>query len=241
MIILYPSFVNIKTLTCIILTQTLLMKLLMNLHFLSLSLHPQTFLTLLEKTSILITLIFQSISHIFTTFLNTLSEKNNLLPKHIFNPFSIQTLLQKESLFDLSNVEQYRTIEKNPHHWLTTDVLQIHHSQYQFFQDLTSYTSSKEQIQIYSIFVKKFFRHNYKLVWHSKFQSACVNCPSQFTQDELLPFLDKFNNHHPQFYNLLDYPSTHFSYLTYETHSIDNSLNLPPPFRPYAMSPPFFN
>ena len=106
------------------------------------------------------------IAHVFTTFLNNLQEKNNLLPKHVFNPSSIQELLQKESLFDIPNIEQFRTVENNPHHWLTTDILQIHHFQYQFFQNITLNKNTKEQIQIYSLFLRKFFRHNYQLVWH---------------------------------------------------------------------------
>ena len=93
--------------------------------------------------------IYIPIANVFTTFLNNLQEKNDLLPKHVFNPSSIQTLLQKESLFDLPNIEQFRTIENNPRHWLTTDILQVHHFQYQFFQNLTLNTSTKEQIQIY--------------------------------------------------------------------------------------------
>ena len=173
------------------------------------------------------------IAHVFTTFLNNLQEKNNLLPKHVFNPSSIQELLQKESLFDIPNIEQFRTVENNPHHWLTTDILQIHHFQYQFFQNITLNKNTKEQIQIYSLFLRKFFRHNYQLVWHSKFQNACKNFPQQFTTDELLPFLDTFDNQHPHYYNLLDFPSSHFVYLTYDSNSIDKSLNLPPPVRPY--------
>ena len=177
------------------------------------------------------------IAHVFTTFLNNLQEKNNLLPKHVFNPSSIQELLQKESLFDLPNIEQFRSIENNPHHWLTTDILQIHHFQYQFFQNITLNKNTKEQIQIYSLFLRKFFRHNYQLIWHSKFQTACKNFPQQFTTDELLPFLDTPDNQHPHYYNLLDFPSSHFVYLTYDSNSIDKSLNLPPPVRPYFHQP----
>ena len=129
--------------------------------------------------------IYISVANVFTTFLNHLQEKNNLLPKHVFNPSFIQDLLQKESLFDLPSIEQFRTIEHNPHHWLTTDILQIHQFQYQFFQNLTLNTKTKEQIQIYSLFLRKFFRHNYQLVWLSKFQDACINFPQQFTQNEL--------------------------------------------------------
>ena len=62
--------------------------------------------------------IYISIANVFTTFLNHLQEKNNLLPKHIFNPSFLHDLLQKESLFDLPKIEQFRTIENNPHHCL---------------------------------------------------------------------------------------------------------------------------
>ena len=180
--------------------------------------------------------IYIPIAKVFTTFLNHLQENNNLLPKHVFNPSSIQDLLQKDSfqtLFNLPKIEQFRTIENNPHHWLATDILQIHHFQYQFFQNLTLNTKTKEQIQIYSLFLRKFFRHNYQLVWHSKFQDACINFPQQFSPDELLPFLDDPDKQHPQYYNLLDFPSSHFTYLAYDSNSLDKSLNLPPPVRPY--------
>ena len=82
--------------------------------------------------------------------------------------------------------------------------------------------------------LRKFFRHNYQLVWHSKFQSACINLPQHFNNDELLPFIDNSDNHHPQYYNLLDFPPSHFAYITYDSTSIDKSLNIPPPIRPYA-------
>ena len=52
------------------------------------------------------------------------------------------------------------------------------------------------------------------------------------------PFIDNSDNHHPQYYNLLDFPPSHFSYITYDSTSIDKSLNLPPPIRPYAKQHP---
>ena len=103
-----------------------------------------------------------------------------------------------------------------------------------FFQNLTLNTKTKEQIQIYSLLLRKFFRHKYQLVWHSKFQTACKNFPQHFTPDEHLPFLDISDNYHPQYYNLLEFPSSHFAYLTYDSNSIDKSLNLSPPVRPYS-------
>ena len=107
-----------------------------------------------------------------------------------------------------------------------------------FFQNRTINTSTKEQIQIYSLFLRKFFGHNYQLAWHSKFQSSCVNFPSQFTNDELLLFLDISDNQQPQFYKLLDFPPTHFSYLTYVNNSINKSLNITFPIRPDATQNP---
>ena len=102
------------------------------------------------------------------------------------------------------------------------------------FQNLTLNTKTKEQIQIYSLSLRKFFRHNYQLIWHSKFQTSCKIFPQHITPDELLPFLDISDNHHPHYYNLLDFPSSHFAYLTYDSNSIDKSLNLPPPVHPYS-------
>ena len=96
------------------------------------------------------------IAHVFTTFLNNLQEKNNLLPKHVFNPSSIQELLQKESLFDIPNIEQFRTVENNPHHWLTTDILQIHQFQYQFFQNITLKKIPKNKFKYTPFFLENF-------------------------------------------------------------------------------------
>ena len=61
-----------------------------------------------------------------------------------------------------------------------------------------------------------------------------VILPLQFALDELSPFLAISDNSHPQFYNLLDFPTTHFTYLTYDNHSIDKSHIRSPPIRPYA-------
>ena len=86
------------------------------------------------------------VAHVFTTFLKDLSKEKNILRQHGFALSAKQALFQKESLFDLPSFEQLRTIENNPHHWLTTDILQIHHIQNQFYQNLTLSTQTKEQI-----------------------------------------------------------------------------------------------
>ena len=109
----------------------------------------------------------------------------------------MQTILQKVTLLDLLMIEKLRIVGKNLHHWLTTGILQIHHLQYHFFlQILTINTQTKEQIRIFSPFRRKFFIHNYHLIWDLKFQDACPNFPSQFSKDYLLNFLSTSENHH---------------------------------------------
>ena len=107
-------------------------------------------------------------------------------------------------MFDLPSIKQLCTIENIPHHWLTTDILQIHHFQYHFFQNLTLFTHTTEQIRIYFL-LRKIFRLNYQLVCYSKFQDACINFPFQFPQDELQPCLATSDKRHPPFYNLLTF------------------------------------
>ena len=81
---------------------------------------------------------------VFSIVLKNLSEKNNILPQHVFAPSAIQAFLQKESFVDLPSFEQLRTIENNPHHWLTTCILRVHPFQYHFFQNLTLNTQTRE-------------------------------------------------------------------------------------------------
>ena len=65
--------------------------------------------------------------------------------------------MQKELLSDLPNSQKLLTIEINTHHWLTTVVLQLHHFQNEFFQNLVLFRQTKKQIRIYAIFLRKLF------------------------------------------------------------------------------------
>ena len=71
------------------------------------------------------------------------------LTSTFFIQFAIEALLPEEALNDLPNIEQLRPIEFNPHNWLTTDILQIHTYQNQFFQNSTLNKQTKEQIRIH--------------------------------------------------------------------------------------------
>ena len=83
------------------------------------------------------------------------------------------------------------------------------------------------------MFLRKRFRHNHQFIWDSKHQDACINIPSQFSRDELLPFIACTTNQKPSIYDILDFPVTHFDFLTYDTQSINKSLELFPPVRLY--------
>ena len=108
----------------------------------------------------------------------------------LLHPSAIQTLLTKETYFELPSIEHLRTVEKNLHHWLVTDILQMHHIQYQFFQNLTLNTHTKEQIRIYTLFLRLFLditTNSFGTL--SSNQDACTNFLSQISKDELLPFV----------------------------------------------------
>ena len=143
----------------------------MNLLFLFLLPLLLTLMILFVKTStqpIFTFLLLMSLPH----FSNT-----SLLHQPASTPSVTQALLQKENLFDLPNIEQLRTIEYNPHHWLTTNIFQILHFQYQFFSTLNVITQTEDQFRIYSLLLRKVFGHNYQLIWDDKFQDARVNVP----------------------------------------------------------------
>ena len=85
----------------------------------------------------------------------------------MFLPIPNPNHSSKSIFFDLPNIEQFRT-----------NILQIHHFQYQFLQNFTLNSSTKEQIQIYSLFLKKFFRHNYQLIWQLKISISLRQFPT---------------------------------------------------------------
>ena len=176
-----------------------------------------------------------SIAHVFTAFLNHLQEKKIFYLNIFLTLPPYKTFFKKNPFLTFLILNNFALLKII----LTIGLLPIFFkfiiSSINFFSKCyTQYKNQRTKIQIYSLFLRKFFRHNYQLVWHSKFRTACKNFPQQFTPDEFLPFLDTSDNHHPHYYNLLDFPSTQFAYFTYDSNSIDKSLNLPPSVRPYS-------
>ena len=83
------------------------------------------------------------------------------------------------------------------------DLIQINNFQYYFFSELVLLDNfTIPQIQIYSLFLRKFFRFNYQLIWNQIDQKAFQNFPQYFSKEKLLPFLISEENKHPRFVNL---------------------------------------
>ena len=115
------------------------------------------------------------------------------------------------------------------HHPPPIDILQFHLFQNFLFSKLNPSTQTKEQ-------VRKFFKANY----HFYSKPLVLTSLPNFLKKNSSPFLAISDNRRPFFYNLRDFPVTHFDYLFYDNHSLDKSLEVPPPLRPYAKRTPQF-
>ena len=84
-------------------------------------------------------------------------------------------------------------------------------------------TQTKKQIRIYSLFLRVVLETTSNNVGILISKTPALSSPLEFSRDEPLPFLATSENHHFFFYSLRDFPVTHFTYLTYDNHSIDKS------------------
>ena len=91
----------------------------------------------------------------------------------------------------------------------------------------------KPKIEIYSLFPRKFFRHNYQLLWNDKETNAINNFYSLLNSQELLPFIHEIKHEHPQKYNLTYQPTQEIITHKLDNAFIGNSITLPDPIRTY--------
>ena len=120
------------------------------------------------------------------------------IPK--FSPNALDDLQRYINNFDVEIIERLVNPEDNPHHWLQTDILRIQNFLYHYFKDLTLNDQTIPQIKVISLFLRKYFRFNYQLLWSQQDQSALKAFPNHFTVDELLPFIISEQNEHPYFH-----------------------------------------
>ena len=140
------------------------------------------------------------INQVFHAFLNNVKDHNltNDIPK--FSPNALEDLERYINNFDVDIIERIVNPEDNPHHWLQADILRIQNFLYHYFKDLTLNDQTIPQIKVISLFLRKYFRFNYQLLWSQQDQSAFTAFPDHFTADECLPFIINKQNEHPYFH-----------------------------------------
>ena len=140
------------------------------------------------------------IKQVFHAFLNNVKDHNlaHEIPK--FSPNALNDLERYINNFDVEIIERLVNPEDNPHHWLQTDILRIQNFLYHYFEDLTLKDQTIPQIKVVSLFLRKYFRFNYQLLWSQQGQPAFTAFPNNFTVDEWLPFIISEQNEHPFFH-----------------------------------------
>ena len=140
------------------------------------------------------------IKQIFHAFLNNVKDHNlaHEIPK--FSPNALDDLQRYINNFDVEIIERLVDPEDNPHHWLQTVLLRIQNFLYHYFKDLTLNDQTIPQVKVISLFLRKYFRFNYQILWSQQDQSAFTALPDHFTVDECLPFIISEQNEHPYFH-----------------------------------------
>ena len=81
---------------------------------------------------------------------------------------------------------------------VTSKILQ--NFQYHYFKDITLNEQRIPQTKVISLFLRKYFRFNYQLLWPEQDQPAFAAFHNHFTADECLPFIINKQNEHPYFF-----------------------------------------
>ena len=129
-----------------------------------------------------------------------MNDHNLALETPKFSPIALDELERYIKNFEVEIIERLVNPEDNPHHWLQTDILRIQIFLYHYFKDLTLNDQTIPQIKIISLFLRKYFRFNYQLLWSQQDQPAFTAFPNHFTADECIPFNINEQNEHPYFH-----------------------------------------
>ena len=141
------------------------------------------------------------IKDVFYTFLNQVKEFDLALENPNYSPNALQELEQFIHNFEVEDIERIVISQDNPHHWLQTYIIRIQSFLYHYFKDITLNKQSIPQIKLVSLFLRKFFRFNYQLIWSKQDQAVFTVFTTHFTADECLQFIIKKKNEHPYFFN----------------------------------------
>ena len=80
------------------------------------------------------------------------------------------------------------------------DILQIQNFRCHFFEDITLNEQTIPQTKLISLFLRKYLRFNYQLLWSEQDQPAFAAFHNHFTTDEYVPFIINKQNEHPYFF-----------------------------------------
>ena len=160
----------------------------------------ETFSTQTYRRTIYPTNLQIHIKDVFHAFLNQVKESNLALENPKYSPNALQELERYIHNFEVEVLERIVTTQDNPHQWLQTDIIRIKSFVYHLFKDITLNEQSTPQIKLISLFLRKFFRFNYQLLWTEQDQPASTVFTTHFTADECIPFIINKKNEHPYFF-----------------------------------------
>ena len=165
------------------------------------------------------------IKEVFQTFLNRVKEHNVANENPKYSPNAIEEIDQYVANFEVEFIERLVDPRNNPHHWLQADTVRIQNFLYHYFKDLTLNNQTIPQIQVISLFLRKYFRFNYQLLWSPQDQPAFTAFPTYFTPDVCLQFIIKEQNEHPYFFRPDSNIQHKIDRINFDPHLItDNNL-----------------
>ena len=121
------------------------------------------------------------IKEVFYAFLKRVKEDNLTLENQKYSPNALEELEQYIHNFEVDDIERKIKAQNNPHHWLQADILRIQKILYHFFKDITLNAQLKPQTKLISLFLRKYFRFNYQLLWSEQDQPAFAAFHTMFT------------------------------------------------------------
>ena len=83
-----------------------------------------------------------------------------------------------------------------------------------FFTNITLTDDTIPQVKVFTLFLLKFFRFSYQLLWD---QQAYIHFPQILTQTELLPYIIKNEHRHLQYRDPTSFNTTYFEQIIWIT------------------------
>ena len=154
-----------------------------------------------------------SIQDIFLSYINKLIEHNENLDTPLYRPSLLDSLKEKADYFDVPDLDTKVIRHNNPHYWLQQDLLQVTNFQYRFFRNISLDDDTIPQIKVFSLFLLKFFRFNYQLLWEQKDQNAYIHFPQVLTKTEFLSFLIRNDFKHPYYKDFTTIHTSHIDFI----------------------------